>query len=437
MRLKIEKIGINGEGIAYNNRIPVFVEGALVGEVVDVKITEKQKRYMKGQVINIIERSNDRVNVSCRYAKKCGACSLLHAKYEKQLEYKYDLLKQSLIKYAQVNPKVIHKLVRNNQIFAYRNSFKLPFAMEKDQLVCGLYMPGTNYFVPVEKCMIHEEQLERIKHEILAVLNTYHLKAYDYKKKEGLRTLVVRGFEGNYQCCIVSGETPLPKGCVEDLMNIQGMKSLWQSYHTTKKTQDLFGKVMIHLGGDRLLSFTMNGLKLKLSPKSFFQLNTAQAEKLYKIVADMVDDGNEFIVEAYSGIGAISLYLKDKAKEIVGIEYVNDAVSNANQNAKRNHAPHVRFECGDAAEKLVKYSKKRQIDVLVVDPPRSGLDDNMINCIMKSKIKKIVYVSCNPATLGKNLAILQKYYRVEKVVPVDMFSHTAHVESVCQLVRKK
>lgn len=436
MRVKIEKMGINGEGIAFINRQPVFIDGGIVGETLDIKITEKQRRYSKGQIVSVLEKSKDRVKKPCKYANHCGACSLMHVHYEKQLQIKYDILKESLIKYAQVNPRLIQKVVRNDHPLGYRNSFKLPFSMEKGKLVCGLYKPNTNYFVPVDYCMIHEEGLERIRKELLLIFNKYKLESYDYKKKQGLRTLVVRGFNGKYQCCIVSGETPLPQECINECMQIEGLTSLWQSYNTVKKTVDLFGKVMIHLGGERFLHLDLNGLDLTMSPKSFFQLNTKQSAKLYDIVADMVSYGNEFVVETYSGIGAISLYVKDKAKEIIGIEYINDAVSNANQNAKRNKANNVKFICGDAAEKLTTIAKKRKIDTLIVDPPRTGLDDNMMNCIIKSKIKNIVYVSCNPSTLGKNLGILQKYYQVKTVVPVDMFSNTASIESVTRLVRK-
>lgn len=437
MKIKIEKMGINGEGIGYVNKIPVFVENALIGEVVDVVIKEKQKRYWKGYATNVVLKSADRVKKACRYANVCGACSLMHVRYETQLAYKYDILKQTLIKYAHIDPKKIHKLVKNDQVFGYRNSFKLPFSMKGDQLVCGLYKPNTNHFVAVDKCLIHEKDLERVKGELLQIFNKYHLKAYDYKTKEGLRTLVVRGFNSQYQCCVVSGATPLPKACIEECMNIAGMKSMWQSYHTSKKSKDVFGKTMIHLAGDKVLRFKLKDLDMTLSVKSFFQLHTVQAEKLYEMVASLVEGGNDFIVEAYSGIGAISLYIKDKAKEIVGIEYVNDAVSNANHNAKRNHADNVHFECGDAAEKLVKYSKKRNIDVLVVDPPRSGLDDKMLECILRSRIKKIIYISCNPATLGKNIALLDQKYTVDTVIPIDIFSNTAHVESICLLSRKE
>lgn len=437
MRVKIEKMGINGEGIGYLNKKPIFVDGAIVGEEVDVKITQKFPKYAKAEVIRIIKKSKYRKDKECRFANKCGACSFMHVDYEKQLEYKQEVLNQTLYKYAGIRQEQIDKIVSNDDVFGYRNSFKIPLAMHKGQLVSGFYMPNTNYFVEADKCKIHEEGLENIKKQLLKIFNAYHLTAFDNKTKKGLRTLVVRGFDGQYQCTIVSGKDPLPEKCIEECMNIKGMVSLWQSYHTSKKSVETFGKVMIHLGGTRFLPFTFGGLKLTLSPKSFFQLNTKQAEKLYRIAASMVKDNNEFVVEAYSGIGAISLFVKDKAKEILGIEYISDAVSNANQNAKRNHANHVRFVCGDAAEKLVQCSKKRKINTLIVDPPRSGLDENMLECILRSKIDNIVYISCNPATLGKNLSVLMNKYKVEKIVPVDMFSNTALVETVVMLSHKK
>ena len=437
MKVKVERMGINGEGIAFQNRKPIFIDGALPNEVVDIKIIEKQRNFSKGQIVKVMQRSEDRIRKVCEYANDCGGCALMHASYNAQLQYKYDLLKEALVKYARINPKQINKVVANPHPFEYRNSFKLPFSMYNNKLVCGLYKPKTNYFVPVTTCGVHEAGLERVKKQILKILNKYQFSAYNYKTKEGLRTLVVRGFDGKYQVCIVSGNNEISAECVSELMQIEGIISLWQNINTIKKTVDLFGKVMVHLAGERQLTFTLNGLQLTLSPKSFFQLNTEQAKNLYEKVASLVDGKVDFLVEAYSGIGAISLYLKDKANEILGIEYVSDAVANANQNAKRNKAKHVSFVCGDAAQKLTMISKKRSIDVLVVDPPRSGLDDAMLDCIMKSKIKKIIYISCNPSTLGKNLNVLQSKYRVDSITPYDMFSQTPHVESVVRLSRMK
>ena len=300
-----------------------------------------------------------------------------------------------------------------------------------------MFMPNSNYFIDVKKCWIHEDGLERVRMDIMHVLNTHGCVSYNPHDKKGIRNLVVRGFDNRYQCTIVTGNDELDERLVSDLMRIKGLTSLWQSIHTIKKTPEVFGNKMMHLAGETSLAMELDGLKLRISPRSFFQLNSKQAVQLYRTIASMVKENNELIVEAYSGIGAISLYLKDKAKEIIGIESIKDAVVNANQNAALNGCEHVSFLCDDAANKLTYLSKKRSIDVLVVDPPRSGLDDAMLECILRSKIKNIIYVSCNPATLGKNLAVLCSRYNVDRIQPIDIFPHTPHVETVVLLSHKK
>ena len=436
MKAEIIKTGINGEGIAYSDdHTPIFVPQALVGEIADIEIVDKQKRYMHGKVKRILKKSAKRVQPMCRIQARCGGCPLMIAGYDAQLDAKQSVLRQSLIKYAQINPKLIQPIIPSENEFGYRNQCKLPCSMVDGRLTAGMYMANSNYFEAVEHCVVHEQSLERIRAEMVDVLNRFSLRAYDYHSKRGIRTIIIRGFDGEYQACIVSGEDALSEECIAALMNIKGLVSLWQSYHTVKKTADMFGKKMIHLGGAKQLHIKFDDLSLRLSPRSFFQLNTQQAQRLYRTVAGMVGDDNGLIVEAYSGIGAISLYLKDKAKEIIGIEEVKDAVVNANENAAANGAGHVSFLCADAADKLTYLSKKRQIDTLVVDPPRSGLDDAMLYCILKSKIKRIVYVSCNPATLGKNLAVLRERYEVKAIQPIDMFPQTQHVESVVLMSR--
>lgn len=433
MKVEIKKTGINGEGIGYIDRLPVFVPGALVGEFVDIRIVEKKKTYAIAELNKVITKSKDRVTPKCRMQHVCGGCPLMIAKYPKQLFYKKEILKQSLIKYAQVNPRKIMDVMPSEDIFGYRNQFKMPCAMDEGRLTSGLFMPNSNYFIDIHRCFIHDDALDKMRVNIMNVLNSEGYEGYNHHHRSGIRNLIVRGFNGKYQCTIVTGEDEIEPRTIERLMKIKGMYSLWQSIHTIKKTPEVFGPRMIFLAGEKLLPLDLDGLKLEISPRSFFQLNTKQAVQLYRTIASVIPDDQNLIVEAYSGIGAISLYLKDKAKEIIGIESIKDAVVNANKNAKLNGCEHVSFVCDDAANKLVYLSKKRDIDVLVVDPPRSGLDDAMIECILRSKIKKIVYVSCNPATLGKNLAVLQRRYEVERVIPFDMFPHTPHVESVVVL----
>ncbi len=437
MKVVIKKTGINGEGIGYIDRLPVFVPGALLGEEVDIRIVERKNRYAIGEVNKIIKKSKDRIQPKCRMQHVCGGCPLMIARYPKQLEYKKDVLRQTLIKYAQVDPKKIKSVIPSENVFGYRNQFKMPVAMNEGRLESGLFMPNSNYFIDIRRCFIHEDALEKMRSMIMEVLNDEGYQGYNHHEKSGIRNLIVRGFDGKYQCTIVTGNDEIEPRTIEKLMKIKGLYSLWQSIHTIKKTPEVFGPKMIFLAGEKLLPLQLEDLQLEISPRSFFQLNTKQAVKLYHTIADCIHGNNELIVEAYSGIGAISLYLKDKAKEIIGIESIKDAVVNANQNAKKNGCEHVSFVCDDAADKLVYISKKRSIDVLVVDPPRSGLDDAMLECILRSKIKQIVYVSCNPATLGKNLAILQSRYDVEKIIPIDMFPHTPHIESVVVLNQTK
>ncbi len=438
MRVKIEKTGINGEGIGYINRKPVFVSGALQQEEVDIDVVENNKTYAIAKLNKVLKASENRIEPRCKIQSRCGGCPMMVASYEHQLQAKYDILRQTLIKYAQVNPRLMKKVVANPVEFGYRNQFKLPFGLNRDrQLVTGMYRPNSNYFIEVEKCLVHDKDLEAMRVKILKVLNKHRQKPYDFHQKRGLRTLIVRGFDHKYQVTIVSGEHPFEQAMIDDLMAIEGIVSLWQSVNTLKKTPELFGPKVSLVAGERLLDFKFNDLKLQLLPRSFFQLNTVQAANLYSCVSNLVGENNDLIVEAYSGIGAISLYLKDKAKEIIGIESIKDAVVNANANARANNANHVSFICADAADKLDYISRKRNIDVLVVDPPRLGLDENMLSVIMKSKIKEIVYISCNPATLGKNLAVLKQRYDIQTVIPFDMFSQTAQIETVVKLVRKR
>lgn len=435
MKIRINKMGINGEGIGYFNRLPVFIEGVLKDELVEAKITERHGNYAKAECIKIIEKSRDRIKPVCQYYGKCGGCQLLHMGYYGQLEYKYETLAESLEKYAGIDGEMVEDVRPNPNPLGYRNSLKLPVFEQHHKLVCGLYETNSNHMIEVDQCAIHEDGLERVKKNVLNVLNKYHYHAYDKQTKKGIKGIFLRVLDNHFQLCLVTGETRILKETIDDLGKIQNLVSIYQSIHTTK-SHEFFGKQMIHLYGSKYLIFKLGDLKLNLSTRSFFQLNTAQAQNLYQFVVDNVKDNQDFIFEAYSGIGAISLMLKDKAHRIMGVESIADAVANANMNARNNHIDHVHFVCDDAAVALKHYSKKHKIDTLVVDPPRVGLDDNMLETILRSKIDDIIYISCNPATLAKNLAVLSQRYQVTRIVPFDIFSQSAHVETVCVLTKK-
>lgn len=436
MKIEIVKSGINGEGIGYADKKPVFIRECLEGELVDASITEKNKTYSTAKLERVIRKSKHRLVPKCKEYKQCKSCSCMIADYTMQKRMKEELLRQSLIKYAAIDPNVIEPIIESENQFYYRNSCKVPLSMNHHKLVSGMYQPNSNYFVEINNCIIHDKDVERIRKEVINILNKYHQKAFDFKTKKGFRTLVIRKLLNHAQVTLVTGEDKINQACIDEIMQIDMVSSLWQSIHIQKKTPEIFGNRMICLSEKKYLDFEINGVRIKLSPRSFFQLNTLQAEKLYQRIQKEAGY-HDFVVEAYSGIGGISFTLKDQMKKIIGIESIKDAVNNANKAAKENGLDHIQFICDDAATRLKMISKKQKIDLLIVDPPRSGLDEAMIQTILKSKIDRVLYVSCNTATLGKNLAELKQKYRVEKVIPFDMFPQTAHVETVVLLSHKK
>lgn len=434
MDLTIKKIGINGEGIGYDNKVPVFVMGALQNEVVECKVVQTFPRYKVAELVQIKQKSKDRVMSACRAQKDCGGCPLMILDYQKQLQVKQELLAEALKKYADGYIDLIEEVVPSPQSLRYRNQCKLPIKWIKDKLCSGLYQSGTNHLVGWDACPAHEAELDEARLAITRILNESRYHDYDERNRKGIRSLVVRRLQGKLQATIVTGNDLINKEVIDKIMALPNMTSLFQNVNVSRKQVPMFGEKWENLGGNRSLMIEENGLKLKLSAASFFQLNTQQAFALYQKVHELVPECN-LLVEAYCGIGTMSLILSDKADEIVGIEVISSAVKNANENAKLNRIENATFQCGDAAELLEKISKKRKIDVLLIDPPRSGIDDAMLDCIMKSKIKTILYVSCNPATLAKNLKELSYRYEVERIVPYDMFPNTPLVETIVVLKR--
>lgn len=425
MKLKIKKWGINGEGIGYKDGKPVFVKGALPGEVADVKIEKRGDHYSIAHLINVIEPNCHRRFPPCSQTE-CDGCALMHVNYKGQCQMKTAILKQALAKYADYHGK-IEPLVKNDSVFAYRNSCKLPVKKIQGQLQTGMFKTGSQQFYPIERCLVHEKELERVRTELLFCLRKHNIPCLE-GDGYGLRHIVIKEFEKQIQIILVTTSMTIEDSAVRDILNLENVCSLWQSIKD-HDTVDIFGPDMHFLGGQRNMILHIENLQLELLPRSFFQLNTLQAKKLYLTIKDWLEPCDS-LVEAYSGIGAMSLLCASKAKQVYGIEWIDDAVSNANANAKANGLDHVHFKQGDAA-KL--FSKIKKVDALIVDPPRSGLDRPMKQAILEKKPHQILYVSCNPSTLAKDLADLRTDYKVDKIQPFDMFSQTQHVETVVSL----
>ncbi len=435
MEILMKKTGINGEGIGYLNRKPVFVKGALQTELCEVEIVSEFERYAIGKLSKVIEPSVHRVLPACPCAEKCGGCSLMMMDETWQLKIKQDLLKEALWKYAKISESKVNRLFRSSKRTGYRNQCKMPLKNVDGKIVCGLYQEGSNQFITIERCLIHDPHLEKVRKQILEVLNRHHMKADD-KKTPGLKTLVLRSLQGKMQCCFVTGRMKMPKEVIDDLLKIETLNSLSQNIQDNRKSHELFGKQWIHLGGYENMVVEICSTKLKLSAASFFQLNTAQAEVMVKHVASLIEPC-DILVEAYCGVGLMSLASADKFNQGIGIEVVKEAIVNAKENARINRLKHLSFIAGDAAKELKKIASQKKVDALIVDPPRSGLDDAMLEAILTSKPEQIVYVSCNPATLAKNLSVLCEVYDVKEIQPLDMFPQTPHVETIVNLKKKK
>ena len=426
-------MGINGEGIGYDHGVPVFIPGALMHETVDVKITQEKEKYKTAKLIRVIRKSKDRVEPECRYCDSCRACTLMHLKYERQLNYKKQTLKQALKKYADIDMPV--SIIKNDNIYHYRNKFKLPFGMEKGKIVTGMYESERGRFVPIEDCIIHEEVLEKVRKQILEIMNKYKLKAYNERTREGYRSLIMRTFNNKIALVFVVGDNTDLEPMLSDLTRIEEVSSIYYSVNTNKKYINALENDLVHVFGKNCLNARINDLKLVFTPKSFFQLNTRQAEVLYDEAVSLIDENDEEVLEAYCGVGVMSLMAARKAKHVTGVEIVPDAIDNAKKNSRYNKIDNVDFVVGDSGSVMEEISKEKQLDCLIVDPPRTGLDEKMINSILNSNAKKLIYVSCNPSTLAKNLNVLKEYYNIESIRAIDVFSNTEHVETIVYLAR--
>lgn len=436
MKTKIRRWGINGEGVAYIGTKAAFVENAIPGETVELDHVQDAGSYLTGQAGEILDPSPRRRHPLCPKWEQCGGCALMHVDYKGQIRAKEQILRESLRRYADYTGK-IEPMIKNPLPLGYRNACKLPLGLQDGHVVSGLYARESNRLVPIERCLIHSKNLEKARSEIVSILDAAHLPVRTRGSGSGLMNLVLKEFDGKVHVVLVSTAMDIPQDVIDSILRLDHVASVWQSVKEPDDPEyELFGKKVLHLGGAMKMTLQLGDLSLDLLPRSFFQLNTPQALALYQEIASWIEPGSALLVEAYSGIGAISLSVADKADQVIGIEWIEDAVANASDNALINGRSNVRFVCGDAAVEMEKITQKQHIDTLIVDPPRSGLDDAMKQAILRDLPQTMIYVSCNPATLGKDLRVLESGYTIEKVQPFDFFSQTPHVETAVLLKKK-
>lgn len=440
---EIKRTGINGEGIGYIDRQVVFIPGALPEEKVRVKVTKVEAKHAVAELQMVVKASPKRVEPRCPVYAECGGCSLQHASYDLQLDMKRELVRESFARYAKLPKAPVEETVGMSDPWSYRNKAQLPIVEHKGDVVVGLFQAGSHNIVDVSGCLVQHPLTNRIVQEVRDIARDLGVKLYDEKTHKGeLRTVVARvGFEtGECQLTLVtrtkelSHRQELVKRIAEQ---VPELTSIMQNVNPAR-TSLIFGDETFPLWGADVMEERLGDVQFSLSPRAFLQLNPEQTTKLYNLVADAAAlTGKEVLVDAYCGVGTIGLWLAPKAREVHGMDIVPEAIADAKRNAEKSGITNTRFVVGAAEQILVDWMKKGlRPDVVVVDPPRTGLHPELLQALLKTAPKKIVYVSCNPSTLGKDCGVLGEKYEVKKVTPVDMFPQTAHVESVTELKLK-
>jgi len=440
----IKRLGINGEGVGYYKKKVVFINGALPGEVVVAEIKKVEKNYATAELVRVKEKSADRVKPDCPVYEQCGGCQVQHLSYPAQLRGKKEIVVESFQKYfgSDKLPE-IRDTVGMEHPWSYRNKAQLQVGMANGKVVTGLYAAGTHQLIDVSGCPIQHPKTNEMVKTTRDVLQQLNIPIYNERKRTGvIRTVVARvGFETEgAQITLVTAvdEIPRVKELILELRNrLPYVQSIMQNINN-KKTSLIFGEKTKTLWGKEAIDEKLGEVEFSLSPRAFFQLNPEQTIKLYNYVREAAAlTGKENVIDAYCGVGTIGLWLAPAAKEVRGIEVIPDAVKNANENADRSGITNAHFFTGKAEELLPKWVKSGlRPDVVVVDPPRTGCDDKLLQTLIEIKPKRIVYVSCNPSTLAKDCRTLRKAFDVKWVQPVDMFPQTAHVECCTLLVGK-
>lgn len=439
--LTIKRIGINGEGIGFYKRQAVFVDGGLPGEIVEVRITEAKESYVVGTITKMKKASPDRIEPVCPYFQKCGGCQLQHLSYSSQLKEKKNMVLEAFDRYydGDIKKLTIYDPLGMQHPWNYRNKSSLPVRHDGSQVVVGMYSKHSNHLAFISKCPIENETIEKARTLILSRLSKENVSIYNPKTKQGaLRYLVIRSFNVQDEVQVTFVLYREDKKAIQVLKSLP-FSSLNYSINNDPKSIEIFGKEVICVKGNAYIEGNLNHLTFKISPTAFFQLNTKQTLVLYEQIKKACElTGKEKIIDGYCGIGSIGMYLASEASEVRGIDNNQEGIEDAKKFAKMNHLNHVHFYHGNILPHLQQFQEKGFIpDILILDPPRTGLDINLIHYLQKNVISKIIYVSCNLSTLAKNLNHLQRQYYIQYIQPIDMFPQTSHVETVVLLSSRK
>lgn len=449
--LTIEDFTKEGEGLGKYQGFPFFVKDTVIGDEVRVSITKLKKNYGYARLVEIVTPSKDRVTPPCSVARQCGGCKLQQISYEKQLSFKKSLVEGCLMRIGGFGKEDIEQKMEPvygmEEPWHYRNKAQFPVGYDKEgNLVAGFYAGRTHSIVANTNCAIQAEVTHPIVEKVLTYMKENKISAYDEKNHSGLvRHILTRiGFTTGeiMVCLIVNGTKKQLKHIdklVDDLKTIEGMTSIIVNTNTDK-TNKILGLRCETVWGQDYIEDYIGNIKYQIGPLSFYQVNPQQTKVLYSKALEYAElKGQELVWDLYCGIGTISLFLAQKAKQVYGVEIVPPAIEDAKKNARINGIENAEFYVGKAEEVLPEKYEKEGIkaDVIVVDPPRKGCEPIVLETMLQMKPERIVYVSCDSATLARDLKVLcQEAYQVEKVAVCDMFGNSVHVETVAKLTRK-
>ncbi len=428
-----------GQGIAKIDGCVVFIPNAIVGERCRVRIEKAQKTWAAGKLVEILEKSPHRVNRECPVAKLCGGCDFWHMDYAEETRLKADRVQQALNRIGGENLEEI-PILSAPTCYGYRNKAQYPVASEKGRVYAGFFRAGTHDVVENKRCLILPEETDRVKQIVIDYVNHYRITAYDETTGKGLlRHIYVRRGTVSGQvlvCLVINGrKLPHPEDLIARLQTVPGFATLVLSVNA-KTGNTVLGDEFITLYGPGYIEDTLCGLVFRLSPRSFYQVNHQQAQRLYEAAISQAGiTKDDLVLDLYCGVGTITLAMAKAAGKVIGVEVVEQAVLDAQENAKRNHIENAEFFCGDAGKAALELeSRGIRPDVVVVDPPRKGLNADTIEALSRMSPRRIVYVSCDPATLARDVALLkERGYKLKNAQAADLFPKCSHVESIAIL----
>lgn len=445
-QLEITDMGSEGEGIGKIDGFPIFVENAVKGDIAEVRIVKVKKSYAYGKVMSLIKASDKRAEKLCEHYPRCGGCNLQHLSYLAQLEFKRDKVKNCMERIGGFKDIKVNDTLGMESFVNYRNKAQFPVGMIDGKAVIGFYAKRSHNIINSDYCYIQNKVNEKIVACFREFIEKYNIKPYDEISHKGiLRHIITRVGEKTGEIMVVAvinGDrlehseeiVKMLRACDENIVSI--------SLNINKeKTNVILGKKIKVIWGKEVITDYIGKLKFEISPLSFYQVNPKQTEVLYGKALEFarLEDGTQTVIDAYCGIGTISLFLAQKAKKVYGVEIVPEAINDAKKNAEINGIKNAEFLVGKSEEVIPQLYEEKGVkaEVIVVDPPRKGCDEKLLEVIAQMKPKRVVYVSCDPATLARDLRFLaEKGFAVEEVQPVDMFCMSSHVETVVRLGRR-